>query len=516
MDFDFDAYVLRQVEKQANIPDYVGQRALDFSPFAAAFATLPAEKFAAFDHWLPQADTRRIQEAFAAGELDAYTLTLYCLARIRRYARLNCVIELNPDALTIAQTLDAERAAGKTRGALHGIPILLKDNVATGDQMHNTAGAKVMENARADRDAFVAAKLRAAGLILIGKANLSEWANFMTDESNNGFSVLGGQTVNPHGAYDVGGSSSGSAAGVAAGLVPLSIGSETSGSIIYPAGQNSIVGIKPSLGVVSRDHVIPITDAMDTLGPMARTVEDAALLFNVIAAYDTNDLFARDAKPLHGFDFTSVLDRQFFKSKRIGICRPEKHIREDDEQIFARFVEIARELSAEVIDVPYPEEPVKVLDVLHYGMKIGMNDYLKQTNAPLQTFQEIVSFNADDLPNRAPYGQSLLEKTEEMNIDLAGYMELARSNREKARSVIDALLAEHNIVLLVSISSYLSSIYAAAAYPAVSVPCGARPEKIAGEPAGITFIGNYLSEPTLIAAAYAFEQASGLRIVPTL
>jgi amidase len=310
MDFDFDAYVRNQVEKQANVLPYIGQRSLNFAPFAADLSTLSADKIAAFDHWLPHADVRRIREAFTAGELDSYTLTLYCLARIQRYAKLNAVIELNPDALTIARTLDAERTTGKLRGALHGLPILLKDNVATGDQMHNTAGAKVMEDARADRDAFVAARIRDAGLVIIGKANLTEWANFMTNESNNGFSALGGQTINPHGAYDVGGSSSGSAAAVAAGLVPLSIGSETSGSIIYPAGQHSIVGIKPSLGVVSRDHVIPITDAMDTLGPMARTVEDAALLLNVIAVYDRNEMFARDAARESGWE-SSARRRKF-------------------------------------------------------------------------------------------------------------------------------------------------------------------------------------------------------------
>jgi amidase len=516
MDFDFDAYVLNQVAKQAAVPAYLGQRVLDFAPFADELAKFPAEKRAVLDHWLPQADLRQIRAAFATGELDAYTLTLFCLYRIQRYAHLNAVIELNPDALKIARSLDLEHLAGSSRGALHGIPVLLKDNVATGDEMHNTAGAKALEAARADRDAFVAARLRAAGAVLIGKANLSEWANFMTDNSNNGFSVLGGQTVNPHGAYDVGGSSSGSAVAVAAGLVPLSIGSETSGSITYPAGQNSIVGIKPSLGVVSRDHVIPITDAMDTLGPMARTVTDAALLLNAIAAYDPNEIFAKDAASLHGFDFTSVLDKGFFNGKRVGVCYPEKHIRADDAQVFARFEEVVRELGAEVVRVPYPEEPVKVIDVLHYGMKIGLNDYLKQTNAPFQTLQDIILFNAVDLPNRAPYGQSLLEKTQEMSIDVPGYLELARANREKTRAVIDGLLAEHNVALLVSISSYLSSIYAAATCPAVSVPGGTRFEKIAGEPVGITFIGGYLSEPTLIAAAYAFEQAAALRVIPNI
>ncbi|MCB0034587.1 MAG: hypothetical protein KDE51_11230, partial [Anaerolineales bacterium] len=276
--FEWEAFVNRQVERQYGDVAYTGKRPLDLAPFAAALADFSERQAAAVGELISGKTIIALQSLFASGQLSTTELVLFYLQRIGRYDdhRLNSFLAVNPDALKIAQQLDEERAAGQVRSRLHGIPVLLKDNIATADRMPTTAGAAVLANATTKRDAFIAQRLREAGAVILGKGNLSEWANFMTSTSANGFSVLGGQARNPYGRFDVGGSSAGSAVAVAADLVTISIGSETAGSIVYPASQNAVVGLKPSLGAVSRDHIVPITAAMDTAGPMGRTVTDVA------------------------------------------------------------------------------------------------------------------------------------------------------------------------------------------------------------------------------------------------
>lgn len=516
LEFDFGAYVEEQVRKQAQIPAYTGKRTLDYTPFEPALSRLTPERIEALDALLHEATIAAIQAHFNAGALDSETLTLYTLWRIRHFDtdQLNSVLMLNPEALRIARALDAERAAEKVRGPLHGIPVLLKDNVATGDQMPNAAGSAALASARADRDSTVAARLRAAGAVLIGKANLSEWANFMTSTSNNGFSVLGGQTRNPYGPFDVGGSSSGSAVAVAANLVPLAVGSETSGSISYPSSQNAIVGIKPSYGLVSRDRVIPITAAMDTLGPMARTVTDAVILLTVMAGADPHDSASAQAAPLHGADFTRFLRADALAGVRVGVCRPAKDIRHGDRAIFERVETVLRRAGATLVEVPYPEpKDLEYRDILHAGMKYDLNAYLQATAAPLPDLTAIIAYNRADLPNRAPFGQDLLEKSDAVTATPAAYQAAGDANRAKGRALIDGLLRAHNVALLVSLANYLAPVYAPAGCPLISVPAGFRDD---GEPIGAAFVGGHLSEPTLIGAAYAFEQAEPLRRPPTL
>ncbi len=510
-EFNFEAYVAAQVEKQYSVPAYSGKRALDFTPFEAALSALDDATRTRLHELLNEASVGAIHAHFADGALTSEQVVLYYLNRIRTFDpdRLNSVIELNPHALDDARICDAERAAGRPRGPLHGIPVLLKDNVAaTG--MHNSAGAKALEAAIPDRDSFVVAKLRAAGAVLLGKANLSEWANFMTSTSNNGFSVLGGQTRNPYGRFDAGGSSSGSAVAVAADLTPLSIGSETSGSISYPSSQNSIVGIKPSIGLVSRDRVIPITDAMDTLGPMARNVTDAALLLAVIAGADPADPLTTEAFSLAPSSLVIASGGNHLKGLRIGMCRPEQDTRKGDGTIFDRIATVLRGAGAELIAVPFPDG-VPYLDVLHYGMKFGVADYLAATKAPIASLAEVIAFNAADLPNRAPYGQDLLEKSQAMSITREAFAEMVATNRARAREMLNLLHIEHNVSMLVSLSNQLAPLYAPAGCPAVIVPAGYRDD---GEPVGVAFVGPYLSEGLLINAAYGFEQAAQARRRP--
>ena len=288
-----------------------------------------------------------IQGYFADGRLSSAELTLYYLHRIQKYDpdKLNSILTLNPDAFKIAKQRDQERKSKMPLGAaasrtvnpksLHGIPILLKDNIGTGDQMPVTAGAAVLADHYSDRDAFIVARLREAGAVILGKANLSEWAYFMNRNAPSGYSALGGHTRNGYGRFDAGGSSSGSGVAVAANFATLAIGTETAGSLIYPSSQNSIYTLKPSLGLISRDRIIPITAAQDTAGPMTRTVTDLALLLNVIAGVDDNDPLTHEAASIASSDFTDFLDPNGLQGIRIGIVLPERN--EEQQADFAKY-----------------------------------------------------------------------------------------------------------------------------------------------------------------------------------
>lgn len=506
------AALSEQTERQYNTPAYQGQRLLDFAPFTTVLENLSAARREALDQLLDGCTIPDLQQLFAAGKLTTLELATCYIDRIRQHQSLNAVLELNPDALEIAADLDVERAAGKSRGPLHGIPVLLKDNIATGDRMHNTAGAKALENAYADRDSFIAMRLRSAGALLLGKANLSEWANYMTSQSANGFSVLGGQTHCPYGRFDVSGSSSGSAVAVAANLVTVAVGTETSGSLISPAAQNSIVTLKPSLGLISQDRIVPITAAQDTAGPMARSVTDMALLLNALKGPDTDDRHA-ELTALFALDFASVLDADGLKGLRLGLVQYEMEIRPGDFAVQAQAVKALEASGAEIVPVSIPLQPVGYLPVLDYGMKVGLDAYLQATNAPFSTLAEIVAFNAADLPNRAPFGQDLLEKVLACPLTAEEYDELVHANRTITGDMIRETLADNGLDLLTSLNSYTTAVYAPAGYPALTVPAGYREN---GEPVGLTFVGSYAEDARLVRAAYAFEQATHFRRDPVL
>ena len=500
----------KQVLRQYHTPEITGRRVINDIPFAEE---LPAERAAELDAWLPWASVSLLRQRLQSGELTSRMLALYFLGRIRRAAALNAVGELNPDVLDLANQLDDERRNGALRGPLHGIPVLLKDNVSTGDRMHTTAGAKVLEHFRAGADAFVAQKLRAAGALILGKTNLSEWANFMTSTSANGFSVLGGQVRNPYGKHDVSGSSSGSAAAVAAGLVPLAVGTETCGSLIAPGAANSIAVLKPTLGLISRRGIIPITGVTDTAGPMARSAADLAPLLQALAGPDPDDPVTLQPRAAQAADWVSFLDAGALRGLRLGFVTPRKPPPAEWELI-ERCARVLRACGAEVVHlsthqaVPWHE----VVQVFCYGMQHDLAGYFQSVPgpAPVSSLAEIIAFNQADLTNRAPFGQNLLERSQALSLSPAEHAGLVEKIRAMTGAELRRLRAEP-VDLLVSLGNSLSGYYAIAGFPALTVPAGYRK---AGRPFGLTFVGEPYEDGRLIAAAYAFEQAAQARVAP--
>lgn len=507
-----DDYRAAQAKAQAEQPRVSSlRRTLNFAPFQTALQGL-APRQAELEGLIGQADAARLGSLQTAGNLTSETLTTYYLSRIQRYnGPLGSVLELNPRALEEARQLDEERRAGQVRSPLHGLAVLLKDNVAAAG-MHNTAGAAVLRNHMPDQDAFLTRRLREAGLVILGKTNLSEWANFMSAESINGYSVLGGYTRNPYGRFDVGGSSSGSAVAAAANFATFAVGTETWGSLIYPAGQNAVVSLKPTLGLVSRDRIIPITAAQDTAGPMTRTVADLNLIFTALVGQDAQDADTSIAPP---YVPPAQLDAAYLRGKRVGLALPDKFPaswRQDIETKLSR-------AGATVVPIRWRSGSEDPLPVLFYGMKADLESYMRTAKAPVKTLTEIVAFNKADAKAHAPYGQEILEETlkpGKMNPKLltqAQYTDLVARNRASARGAIDNQLKQYGVDMVASVSNSLSMDYASAGYPALSVPGGYLPS---GEPWGLTFVGTALSDARLIQAAYAFEQANPVRQAPVL
>ncbi len=499
-------YQARQIKEQTTARKAPAQRSLDFSPFLASLATLSDERVQALDKRLHDAPIPTIQHRLAEQELTSVELTLYYLARIQRLDvnRLNSIIELNPDALSIAETLDQERRAGKLRGPLHGIPVVLKDNIGTGDRLHTTAGALALVDARADRDAFLVSRLREAGAIVLGKTNLSEWANYMSNHSVNGFSAVGGQTRNPHGSYDVGGSSSGSAVAIAARFAPLAVGTETYGSIINPAGQNAIVGLKPSLGLISRDRIVPITDATDTAGPMARNVTDLSLLFSALAGPDLNDPMSHTAYATKNLELAPTVPAEGLDGLRIGWLQPEPQ-RAGDQQVFTQAIEALRRAGATVVKVSFTPPKIAFDPLMRFGFKTGVNAYLAATQAPIASLADILAFNRQNLQQRAPYGQRRLEKALQETISQADYDQLVQEQRAAALAAVRQALADERLDALLTFDAYATfgGVFPMAGVPTLSVPAGRR---ASGEPVGMVLIADYLQDGRLLAIAAAFER----------
>ncbi len=483
-----------------------------------------------------------LQTMMASGQLTALQLTEMYIARIyaldQNGPTLKSVIELNPDALDIAQALDEERQTQGMRGPLHGIPLLLKDNIATLDRMQTTAGSLALVGSRPPRDAFVARKLREAGAILLGKANLSEWANFRSTTSSSGWSGRGGQTRNPYVLDRTPcGSSSGSAVAIAANLAAASLGSETDGSIICPATSNGLVGIKPTVGLTSRAGVIPIAHSQDTIGPFGRTVTDAALLLGTIVGTDDNDstTLANSGKRYN--DYTQFLDTNGLQGARIGVVRETYFgYNSKSDAIAETAIATMRALGAEIIDpanIPTSQAMASSdteLTVLLYEFKADLNTYLATlTDTPVRSLADIIAFNEAHADVEMPYfGQELLLKAQATtSLDDPHYLAaLADNHRLSRQEGIDAVMNEYSLDALVMPSGGPSwcidlitgdhtiggceQAAALAGYPLVSVPAGYTFEL----PVGITFLGRAYSEPTLLRLAYAFEQATKVRRAP--
>ena len=474
---------------------------------------------------LEEATVGDLQKRVTAGSLTASALTQRYLERIaaidKRGPALNSVIELNPDALSIAAALDAERKAKGPRGPLHGIPVLIKDNIDTADRMMTTAGSLALVGSIAARDAIVAQRLRAAGAVLLGKTNLSEWANFRSSHSTSGWSGRGGLTRNPY-ALDRNacGSSSGSGAAVSANLCALAIGTETDGSIVCPASTNGVVGIKPTLGLIPATGIIPIAHSQDTAGPMARTVADAALLLGVLT----------------GADYTKSLDPNGLRGARIGVARDKffGFSEETDRVIEAAIAEMKRR-GAEIVDPADIPTAGKFDDseseVLSYEFKNDLNLYLGALvpKAPMHSLADVIAFNESHREREMPYfGQDLMIKAQAKGpLSSKEYLDALEKDRRLSRTEgIDAVMSKHRLDALVAPTAGpawctdlingdhapggSSTPAAVAGYPNINVPAGYA----WGLPVGISFFGAANSEPLLIKLAYAFEQATRHRRAP--
>ena len=460
------------------------------------------------------------------GEITALELTWYCLEQIAENNEnglgINAIAEINPDASFIAESLDVERRERGSRGPLHGIPVLLKDNIDTGDKMHTTAGTLALAKSRARQDAFLVGRLRCAGAVILGKTNLSELANFLTDGMPNGYSARGGKVHNPYGpgTLEVSGSSSGSAAAVAAGFVPLAVGTETSGSILSPASNNSVVGIKPTVGLVSRSGIIPIAMSQDTAGPMARTVADAAAFLGGMVGVDPADPATKlrgDAKPL---DYRRFLNDSGLRDARIGVPRSYYEDMGDDQLALVEgALDALRDAGATVID------PVEIgagkgtwqSPVLIYEFKSAINAYLDRLDprVPVHSLAELIHYNFEGAPATIRYGQSRLLESEATSGTLTEleYLEARRRDLLESRSEgIDAVMAEHRLDALLFAANKGSGLAAKAGYPSITVPAG---YDASGLPLGITFTAGAFEEPRLIELAHAFETATKLRRSPT-
>jgi amidase len=485
-------------------------------------------------------DIDALQTLMEQGDLTSERLTRYYLDRIESIDQngpaLNSIIEVNPDAMRIARALDLERAKSGARGPMHGIPVVLKANIDTADAMDTTAGSRALAGHKAPADAFIVAKLRESGAVILAKANLSEWANFRSTKSSSGWSSVGGQTNNP---YDVRrnpcGSSSGSAVSVAASLTTVSVGTETDGSVVCPASINGIVGIKPSLGLVSRSGIIPIAHSQDTAGPMGRNVRDAAILLNAMVGRDAHDPLA-DSFPNNLPDFTDGLSNEALRGARIGVIRNYDGVGKDArvDAILDTSVAQLRTLGAEIVD------PVEIdmdgMDdaefvVLLYEFKADLNAYLAQSGAPMSTLADIIAFNRANAENVMPFFQQEIMEMAQEKGSLAEdeYIEALATSKRISQQAIDSLMLAHNLDALVvptegpawltdhingdQFTGISSSSYAAVSgYASITVPAG----RVSGLPIGVSFIGEAFSDARLIRYAYAFEQATNLREPPQL
>lgn len=470
------------------------------------------QQYMKIDLLVANATIEDIQGLYRTNQLTVEELVIYYLKRIEKYDvnQLNTVMELNPDVIKLAREQDVNKGTGD----LYGIPVLLKGNIGTGDRMHTTAGAYALKDSVLQEDSFVVKQLRQAGAIMLGKANLSEFANFMSSASANGYSTLGGQTHNPYGNYDVGGSSSGSAAAAAANLATVTIGTETGGSIIYPSSQNSVVGVKPTVGLVSRDRIIPIAEIFDTPGVITRYVSDAARVLNIIAGSDSNDAATAQADQLKQ-DYAAATGATDLKGKKLLVL--DVALRTGDQEKLEEVVQQLQSLGAEIVDTQ-----VDIMELFSFnsselmvtGIKFDMEKYLGIANVKgMSSVEDIVRFNQEDLSNRAAYGQDLLEMSANDKTTLEQFEKKADSQVKSAAAYMDQLLSKNGADAIVSLSNNLSALYATAGYPAVNVPAGYR---ATGEPVGATFTSTKFTEAQLLQIAAAYEQATKLRKSPVL
>jgi amidase len=499
----------------------------------------PVKTPAAFtdDFVLNEITVDELQKKMQSGEYTSRQITQLYLDRIdaidKKGPAINAIIELNPDALTIADDMDKERKAGKIRGALHGIPVLIKDNINTGDKMMTTAGALALEGNIAGKDAFIIKQLRDAGAVLLGKTNLSEWANFRSTKSTSGWSSRGLQTKNPC-VLDRNpcGSSSGSGAAVAANLCAVAIGTETDGSVVAPSSFCGIVGIKPTVGLLSRSGIIPISATQDTAGPMAKTVRDAAILLGALTGVDSEDALTNNSTGKSQKDYTQFLDANGLEGKKIGVEKSFMKGQPDVVALYTQAINVLKQQGAIVIEIELVKETGKLgdaeLNVLKYEFKDGVNKYLSNANAKVKTLADVIAFNKQNEAKAMPwFKQEILESCQEKgDLNSKEYIDaLAKSTG--TRKLIDDMMKQHQLdaicgtsIGLANCTDLVNGDYdvgfyfcpppAMAGYPHITVPMGT----VHDLPIGLSFFSTAYDEGGILKVAYAYEQASKKRVAP--
>ena len=476
-------------------------------------------------------------QKLSAGKYTSEELVNLYLKRIESIdtngTQLNAIIEINPEAVSIAKQMDDERKNGKIRGPLHGIPIVIKDNIDTVDKMQTTAGSLAMIGNIASKDAFIVKKLRDAGVVIIGKSNLSEWANFRSTQSSSGWSSRGGQTKNPYCLdHNPCGSSSGSGVAVAANLCVVAVGTETDGSIVCPASVNGIVGIKPTVGLVSRSGIIPISKTQDTAGPMARTVKDASILLGVLTGIDTADLVSNESVGKSFSDYTQFLDANALKGKRIGVERKPQGNNQFINALFEIALNQLKKSGATIVEIDYIDQ-INALgeadyEVFQYEFKHGLNNYLSQANAKVKSLQDVIDFNKTNENQAMPYFKQELLESSNAKLPLTDekYLDALNKSFNGSKKVLDTVFLDNQLDAICGITMgpacsidmiygdrwgySLTSPAAASGYPHITVPAG----KVYDLPVGLSFFGTAYSEPKLIGIAYSYEQASKNREKP--
>jgi amidase len=488
-----------------------------------------------------EATIRQLRTAMEKRRESAVSLAKAYLKRIRDVdqngPKLNSVIEINPDAIAIARELDRERKNKGARGPLHGIPVLIKDNIDTHDRMMTTAGSLALVGSIPSRDAFLVRRLREAGAVILGKTNLSEWANFRSNHSTSGWSGRGGLTRNPY-ALDrnPSGSSAGSGAAVSGNMCAVAVGTETDGSIVSPSSACGIVGIKPTVGLVSRSGIIPISQSQDTAGPMARTVEDAAILLGALAGVDSLDTVTNASTGRAQTDYARFLDPNGLKGARIGVARDIFHLpKAEAEKLIESMISELKRLGAIVIDPANARAEEKIgnaeYQVMLYEFKDGLNKYLANLGPEIKTrtLKDLIEFNEQNREREMPYfGQEIFQQAQEKGpLTDQGYLDaLEKCRRLSRKQGIDSVMEKHQLDALIAPTAGpahrtdlvygnrdtggSSSAAAVAGYPSITVPVG----YVAGLPVGLSFFGKAYTEPTLIKLAYGFEQGTKARRKP--
>jgi amidase len=523
-------------------PALAAARDLSSRPSGATLEAPAPPKIRPFE--LEEITIVELQEGLKSGKFTARSLVETYWSRVSDIDMrdengripLNSVIEMNPDAVAIAEALDKERQAGKVRGPLHGIPVLIKDNIATDDRMMTTAGSLALVGAKVPKDSFVARKLREAGAVILGKTNLSEWANVRSSHSTSGWSGRGGLTRNPY-VLDRNpcGSSSGTGAGISANLAAAGIGTETDGSIVCPSSANGLAGIKPTVGLISRAGIVPISHSQDTAGPMCRTVRDAAILLGVLTGVDPDDEATAASAGKSQTDYAQCCDPNGLRGARIGVARKYFGFHDAVDALMEQSLDVLKKQGATLVD-PADIETFGKFDeseaiILLYEFKADLNAYLARLGpgAPVSTLKDVIAFNEQNRAKEMPwFGQDLFIKAEAKGpLTEKEYLDAVAKNRQLARTEgIDALMDKHHLDAIVAptgspawltdlidgdhFSGGSSNAAAVAGYPNINVTAGF----IHGLPVGISFFGRAWSEPMLIKLAYAFEQASKARQAP--